>query len=140
MTLDRINAEANLLNRKLPKDVWRFQEMTTDHPYLVVAAKTNRGNLYTIRIELRDFPQSIPEAFVVKRLKDWQGNDIPFSAEMHFLGYKNGMSRICHYGNLSWTPGVSLYKVYIKCRLWLEMYEQHLATGNDIDYYLKHQQ
>ncbi|MCF0172895.1 MAG: hypothetical protein HUJ91_04095 [Bacteroidales bacterium] len=140
MTIDRLNAEANLLNRKLPQGLWRFMDMKTNQPYLVVAAKTNRGNIYTIRIELDSFPESIPNAYIVKRLRDREGNDIPVSGEMHFLGYNRGMSKICHYGALSWTPAVSLYKVYIKCRLWLEMYEQHLVTGKPIDYYLTHQQ
>ena len=61
------------------------------------------------------------------------------SASMHTLSSENGWTRICHYGCNSWTPNVSLYKVYIKCRLWLEMYETHLRTGKPIDYYLNHQ-
>ena len=34
---------------------------------------------------------------------------------------------------------VSIYKIYIKCRLWLEMYEAHLRTGKNIDFFLNHQ-
>ena len=140
MTIDRLNAEANLLNRKLPSGVWKFMDMKTATPYLVIAAKTNRGILYTIRIDLQNFPEEIPNAYIVKHLKDWQGNDIRMCAEMHFLGYQGNMSKICHYGYASWTPAVSLYKIYIKCRLWLEIYEMHLDTGPQIDHYLTHQQ
>ena len=61
------------------------------------------------------------------------------SATMHTLQSENGHTRICHYGPSSWTPNVSIYKIYVKCRLWLEMYEAHLRTGNNIDYYLNHQ-
>ncbi|MDY5596495.1 MAG: hypothetical protein SPG40_03225 [Kiritimatiellia bacterium] len=39
----------------------------------------------------------------------------------------------------SWTPGVSLYKIYIKCALWLNIYEVHLKTGKPMEYYLKRQ-
>ena len=37
------------------------------------------------------------------------------------------------------TPGVSLYKIYIKCALWLNIYEVHLKTGKPMEYYLKRQ-
>ena len=45
------------------------------------------------------------------------------------LASEHGWTRICHYGSESWTPGVSLYKIYIKCALWLNIYEVHLKTG-----------
>ena len=61
------------------------------------------------------------------------------SAAMHTLYAENNKTRICHYGSDSWNPYVSIYKIYIKCRLWLEIYELHLKTGNPLDYYLKHQ-
>ena len=73
-------------------------------------------------------------------LKNKMGVDLDSpSASMHTLTSENGWTRICHYGTNSWTPNVSLYKVYVKCRLWLEMYETQLRTGKNIDYYLNHQ-
>jgi hypothetical protein len=33
---------------------------------------------------------------------------------------------------------VSLYKILMKARLWLEAYEQHLRRGEPIDKYLSH--
>ena len=71
--------------------------------------------------------------------KDKDGNDLSgTSACMHTLSSEHGWTRICHYGYNDWTPAVSLFKVYVRCHLWLEMYEAHLQTGNPIDYYLKH--
>lgn len=136
----RLRAEKEVLRRKLPGYGYQFIDMNTSKPYIVLPAKTNRGNIYTIRIELDEFPNEIPKAFVTKMLKTQSGSPMNSpSAAMHTLTSEHGYTRICHYGNNSWTPMVSLYKIYIKCRLWLEMYELHLQTGNNMDYYLKHQ-
>lgn len=140
MKHSRYNAEQKVLSSKLPSNIYRFMDMDTADPYLVMAARTNRGNVYTLRIELDRFPESVPKVFVNKMLYDCNNDplDSP-SSSMHTLFSENGCTQICHYGGASWTNRVSLYKVYIKCRLWLEMYEAHLNTGEPIDYYLKHQ-
>ena len=105
-----------------------------------MAGRTNSGNIYTLRIELDAFPESVPKVFVTKMLYDKFGLPLDTgNAAMHVLRSENGCTQICHYSSSSWTNRVSLYKVYIKCRLWLEMYEAHLRTGEPIDYYLKHQ-
>lgn len=132
MTPERFEAEKRILGQFLPQNAYLFQD-----DLLLLAAKTNSGNIYTIWIELKDFPNK-PEAGVTKMLKDKDGNNLSYcSSDMHTLTTRHGGTTICHYGN-SWTPMVSLFKVYVKCRLWLEMYELHLETGKTIDYYLKH--
>ena len=115
-------------------------DMSTSCPYIVMAAKTNSGNVYTVRIDLANFPNSKPEAFVRKMLytKSGEAMNGP-SAAMHTLSTKYGFTQICHYADSAWTPMVSIYKVYVKCRLWLEMYDLHLKTGKNMDYYLNHQ-
>ena len=137
---ERYQAELMVL-RKLPANAYRFMNMNTSSPFVVMAARTNSGNVYTLRIELSAFPNNIPKAFVTKMLysKNGAALDSP-SAAMHTLDSEHGWTRICHYGSVAWNPYVSIYKVYVKCRLWLEMYELHLKTGKTIDYYLKHQQ
>ena len=141
MDKERLRAEQDVLSRKLPGHDYRFLDMETSKPYIVLPARTNRGNIYTIRIELDEFPNEIPKAFVTKMLKTKSGNPMSgCSASMHTLTSEHGYTRICHYGHSSWTPMVSIYKIYVKCRLWLEMYELHLQTGHDMDYYLNHQE
>ena len=141
MDKERLRAEQDVLSRKLPGYGYRFMDMETSKPYIVLPARTNRGNIYAIRIELDDFPNEIPKAFVTKMLKTKSGNPMSgCSASMHTLTSEHGYTRICHYGHSSWTPMVSIYKIYVKCRLWLEMYELHLQTGHDMDYYLNHQE
>ena len=141
MDKERLTAEQNLLSQKFPSNVFRFfNSDDLDKAYLRIGAKTNSGNVYTLHMDLSTFPTGQPKVFVTKMLKSRDGQDLNYvSAAMHTLRSENGWTRICHYGPHSWTPNVSLYKVYIKCRLWLEMYEAHLRTGNPIDYYLNHQ-
>jgi len=140
MTSERYALELSVLQEKLQPNLYRFMDMDKTTPYLVMAARTNRGNIYTLRIDLEDFPNYIPKVTVLNDLHDYRGKRLKeVSASMHTLGLHHGHIRICHYGGSSWTPRVSLYKVYVKCRLWLEMYEMHLKTGKNIDYYLGHQ-
>ena len=136
----RLSAEKKVLAFKLPPSSYKFMDMDTNNPYIVMAAKTNSGIIYTIRIDLVDFPNSKPEAFVRKMLQTKTGAPMSgASAAMHTLTSKYGFTQICHYADSAWTSMESIYKVYIKCRLWLEMYDLHLKTGKTMDYYLNHQ-
>ena len=141
MDKHRLIAEESLLARKFPSNVFRFfNKENAETTYLRIGAKTNSGNVYTLHIDLKDFPIEQPKVFVTKMLKSKSGQDLDSpSSAMHTLSSEHGWTRICHYGYNSWTPNVSLYKVYVKCRLWLEMYEAHLRTGHNLDYYLNHQ-
>ena len=140
MDSERFSLELQVLRQKLPPNLFRFRDLDTAWPYLVIGARTNRGNVYTLRIELENFPNGVPAVFVTRMLLDHNGNPLSdASATMHTLPSENGRTRLCHYGFDSWTPMVTLYKIYVKCRLWLEMYELHLQTGHNIDYYLNHQ-
>ena len=140
MNQDRYQAELRVLRSKLPENAFRFQGIGTSSPKVMLAARTNNGNIYTLTIELSNFPEDVPKVFVNKMLYTKDGDAMNgCSGSMHTLSSENNKTRICHYGSCSWTPNVSIYKVYIKCRLWLEMYELHLKTGKPMDYYLNHQ-
>ena len=143
MDRERYRAELMVLSNKLPVNAYRFFNMDAPYEtgqYLRIGARTNSGIVYTLHMDLAGFPASQPKVFVTRMLKDCHGNDMCYaSSAMHTLTSENGWTRICHYGASSWTPAVSLYKVYVKCRLWLEMYEAHLRTGHNIDYWLNHQ-
>ena len=141
MTSERFTAELSVLGSKLSSNLFRFRDMGTRNPNLVMAARTNRGTVYTLYFDLRGFPDSgPPKVFVTRMLRTRSGTEMSgASHSMHTLTSEHGWTRICHYGNTSWTPYVSLYKIYVRCRLWLEMYELHLQTGHDIAYYLNSQ-
>lgn len=138
MTRSRYNAELEGLRLSFgDSELFKFYDMDTDKPYLKMAALTNSKTLYTLRVDLDEFPESIPKVFVTKMLKSKDGRDLDFpSHEMHTLRSEHGYTRICHFGNTSWTPNVALNRVYLKCRVWLEAYEAHLQTGDYISDYL----
>lgn len=137
ITAGRYHAEVAALKLSLPDNMFKFFDMDTDNPYLKMVAITNSKNMYTIRVDLDQFPESIPKVFVTKMLKSKSGQDLNSpSHEMHTLSSEHGYTRICHYGNSSWRPDVALNKVYLKCRVWLEAYEAHLKTGKNLCEYL----
>ena len=141
ITRERLNLEKKVFqDQHLPSNTYVFKDMATSKPYVLMAARTNSGRVYTIRIDLDEFPNSVPKAFITRMLKTKTGEDMDgASGSMHTLTSEYGYTRICHYAPSAWTPNVSLLKVYIKCRLWLEMYELHLKNGKPMDYYLSHQ-
>ncbi len=140
MTTERLNLEKSVLRREMPLVQCVFKDMDTSAPYVLMPVKTKNRKVYTIRIDLAGFPNSLPPAFVTKMLRTKTGQLMDSaSSSMHTLSSEHGYTRICHYGFSSWNPMVSLFKVYVKCALWLNMYELHLITGNSMDYYLNHQ-
>lgn len=136
----RYEMEFQILKRKLPDGVWTFRDLNGHRPYLAMAVKTRSGTIYTLQIELANFPQAVPKVFVTEMLRDKDGNPMSEARHStHTLAAEHGWTRLCHYGPDSWTPNVSLYLIYIKCALWLNIYELHLKSGKTMEYYLKRQ-
>ncbi len=137
MSAGRFRSEVEALQLSLLPNMFKFFDMDSDKPYLKMVAITNSKNRYTLRVDLDEFPESIPKVFITKMLKSKFGDDLDQpSHEMHTLGSEHGYTRICNYGNKYWKPDVALNKVYLKCRVWLEAYEAHLQTGDNICDYL----
>lgn len=134
MDYQRYQAEVKVLTDKgVP---FRFFDLDRNLPYVLMAAKTNQGTVYKLRMDLDDFPYDKPFVSTTEVLYTKSGKPMTdCSGHMHCLSSPYGTG-ICHYGG-AWNPSISLYKVFIKCRLWLEMYELHLQTGMPIEYYLK---
>lgn len=129
----RLELEKQVLARKLPPNMYMFREMGTANAHLLIGARTNSKKVYTLKIMLDDFPHNVPEVYTTKTLLDRAGNPMQVSHENHCLGSSDKWTKLCHYPEDLWTPAVSLYKVFIKCRLWLEFYEAYLRTGRSID-------
>lgn len=107
---------------------------------------SNSGKKYTLWIPLENFPQAPPSCYVLEpTLLTYWGTlftDYQVSARMHTLspariGDKLCV-KICHYHDVVWTPEVTLYKVVMKARIWIEAYEKHVANGVEIDTLLGH--
>ena len=142
-TAERLHREQALLKTYFPA----FRIQFPDDPERVGAIgilTTNAGHEYGLWIPLGAFPNEPPGMFVVspKNLKNRRGKKLAkvgVNAVMHLLAPdEHGHPQICHHNDASWTPNVTLYKVVMKGRLWLEAYEMHKATGKDIDHYLPH--
>lgn len=119
----------------------RLFNLNTRNPYVLMPAITNRGRIYgnkpyTLRMDLNGFPINSPDVSTSRMLYTKGGKPLNKPQHgMHCLGTKHGGTLICHYGS-SWSPNVTLFKVFLKCRMWLEAYEEHLETGMKLDYYL----
>ena len=108
-----------------------------------VALATNAGGRYTLRINIpTDFPSSCPELLLVsasKPIRKRNGEPLPeVSNEYHTLGKTDGCYVLCHFRSKNWDANNTLYLVFLKGRLWLEAFENHLKTGYALDHYLKH--
>jgi hypothetical protein len=139
MTDERLNKEFATLKTVLKDKAFQFLDFNTAKPNLVVAQQTNSGRVYTIKIDLSDFPNNIPDVFITRPspLKTIAGNPmLEASHTMHTLCGENGCTKVCHYGPQDWSSNVSLYHVIIKIRFWLEAYETHLKTGEPLSNYL----
>ena len=123
----------------LEEKEFKFAGFNTDKPYLVVAQQTNSKKVYTVKIDLSCFPNDVPDAFIInpKPLLTRSGESmLSASHDMHTLSGADGCVQVCHYHPRDWHPGVSLYKVVMKIRIWLEAYEHHIKTGDPLSRYL----
>ena len=100
-----------------------------------VTLKTNNDNEYTLRIYVGNFPNAVPDMVVVRSpqpMPDWG-----LCGKNHTLNRRGGYLTICHYHPSRWTDRSSLYEVVMKGRVWLEAYEGHIRTGQDMNYFLR---
>jgi len=99
------------------------------------------GTYRLLLVAAADFPSSMPEAFLISPLllRDFHGQDllaISPSHGMHLLKPNGRFIRLCHYKPENWHPNVTLYKVVLKCLIWLVAYENHLQSGRLVTDYL----
>jgi len=143
MKNSRLKDEIHLLKQDGYSDnQFRFLNVGTDSECLMFAMRTNSGKAYTLKIEIpSDYPSSLPAVYITnpKPIKTKIGGSmLEASSDMHTLSGKDGCVRICHLSPYSWSPRKSLAQVVMKCRVWIEVYESHLITGELIGNILKH--
>ena len=136
---ERLVLEHRLLQHEGLTQFGVYHDRTRDR-YDVQGTQTNSRHAYDLWIPIpRGYPDARPPLYVVRP------NPLPMatggtvdalgtSHAMHTLspGPRN-MVQICHWRDDRWHAGITLDKVLIKGLLWLEAYEQHLATGRPID-------
>ena len=141
MDAERQNLEEQVIRHYMSNpNSFAWGNLGTTKPYLRIAARTNSGKVYVLRIELQNYPSSKPNAYVECMLTDCHGRPMnSASSANHTLSpHSNNWTQICHYHPDAWRPDMSIWMVYVRCVLWLNIYEQTLRTGRDMEYYLKH--
>ncbi|MFM6152808.1 MAG: hypothetical protein ACKO3K_14175 [Cuspidothrix sp.] len=139
----RLALEKEILYTYFPKFSW-INPIDSNNTRIEGEVKTNVGNVYKLRVYVpSDFPNSLPDMVVIYPypLKGYQGQDMKqheTSGSMHTLTPRDGYVKICHYRD--WLPNITLYKVVLKGRIWLEALEAHKRTGQPIDAFLSHMQ
>ena len=138
----RLVAEKKILDKYFPSCNW-IDPTNSSNTKIEVILKTDMGNTYKLRVYVpSDFPNSRPDMIVLSPcpLKGFLGKNMiecGTSSDMHTLDPDTyGRTQICHYRN--WRPELTLYKVVLKGRLWLEALEAHKRTGKPIDRFLPH--
>ena len=123
---------------------WRFAIAASDGAFhsLDCWIASQSGARYHIHFNLVGFPAALPRAYVKqpKPLLDSSGVAMTsVSAKQHVLGADSeGCTQICHYGSSQWHAKISLVKIVLRCKLWLDAYEQHLQTGQNLETWLPH--
>lgn len=113
--------------------------------YLWGEHRTNAGYSYHLWSPLpSDFPTGRPPVYVHSPNPLWGFgsartiNSYGISHAMHTL--ENGPNQevqICHWRSDRWHSGLTLNRVMLKTMLWLEAYEQHVATGANIESFVR---
>ena len=138
----RLAVEKQLLEKSFRGVQW-YDSTSKGATKVDVDFTTNVGGGYTLRLYVpADWPNSCPALAIARpsmRLKLRHGEDLPISSHAyHTYGLSDeGYQCLCHYHPSSWNPNNTMYLVFLKGRLWLEAYENHMKTGKSIDRYLK---
>jgi hypothetical protein len=143
MDAARLKIEETILERNFPR---RFAFLDREIPErfrLEIGLKTSSGNTYRLEIPLSvDYPNQVPPVYLTYPvpLRDFNGHSLALlspSHPMHLLKPRSDQAiQVCHYKAENWHPNVTLYKVVLKCYIWLEAFQQHLQTGKPLINYL----
>lgn len=102
-------------------------------------ATTNSGRNYHLFCTIPSgYPTQRPPLYITEPNPLLDYHRLPISRlnvshAMHTMEpHAAGWVQICHWRADRWHAGIVLQKVFLKGLLWLEAYEQHLATGRDL--------
>ena len=140
----RLGLEKDVLDTKLKNVTW-INPTLAGNTRVEWRVNTNNGKSYTLRVYLAcDFPNSYPILVVSSPSSPLPKNDRSLldstSGRDHVYDEHDGLTQICHFVKGKWTSENTIYQVLMKGRIWLEAYEIHLRTGEDLEKYLAHMQ
>jgi hypothetical protein len=116
-----------------------YHQPSDDSYYASGYATSNAGYRYGLWIPIpKGYPQQRPSMYVTEPHPLLMRDGTPLSSlgishKMHTLTpYSNGMVQICHWRDNRWRSNIVLQRVFLKGLIWIEAYEQHIATGRDL--------
>ena len=116
-----------------------YRDDTTGKYYVAGYTNSNSGRSYRLYISIpAGYPQQRPAMYITDpcplRMRDGSLiTALGVSHNMHTLApSENGMVQICHWREDRWHSNILLHKVILKGLIWIEAYEQHLATGQPL--------
>lgn len=116
-----------------------YHQSAYDTYYASGVANSSSGRGYHLWTPIPSgFPAQRPPLYIIDPhpLRMANGTSIStlgVSHAMHTLQpHENGYVQICHWRDARWHSGIVLQKVFLKAHIWIEAYEQHLATGRDL--------
>jgi len=98
-------------------------------------ATSNAGYQYRLYIPIpAGYPYARPPMYVTSPDPLLMHDRKPVSSlgvshMMHTLAPWGSWPQICHWRDTRWHSGILLQKVFLKGLIWIEAYEQHIATG-----------
>jgi hypothetical protein len=116
-----------------------YHHPTTDEYTASGTAFSNAGHSYYLYIPIPTaYPTQRPPLYLTEpcplRMADGVAiSTLGVSHRMHTLApHACGWLQICHWRDARWHSGIYLHQVFLKGLIWIEAYEQHLATGRDL--------
>jgi hypothetical protein len=116
-----------------------YYDQNNDNYYASGYASSSSSRQYRLYITIPSgYPYQRPMMYVTDPLPLLMSDGRKLTAlgvshYMHTLEPSgNGMVQICHWRDARWHSGILLHKVFLKGLLWIEAYEQHLATGRNL--------
>lgn len=134
----RIVLEYEILQREGFTQFTVYQDKAADTYYASGVTFSNAGNRYGLYISIPSgFPHQRPPLYITEPFPLLMADGNLISAlgvnhQMHTLAPLNGLVQICHWREARWHSGILLHKVFLKGLIWIEAYEQHLATGRPL--------
>ena len=116
-----------------------YRKESDDTYYASGYTLSQAGYRYALHISIPSgFPNQRPPMYLTEPcpllMRDGTlVSSLGVSHQMHTLAPSpNGMVQLCHWRDARWRSGIRLHQVFLKGILWIEAYEQHIATGRPL--------
>ena len=135
----RLVLEHQVLQREGFDQFSVYHDRSYDTYWASGLASANSGRQYKLHIPIPSgYPYQRPPMYVTSPypLRAFDGSlisSLGVSHQMHTLSPdSNGYVQICHWRDARWHSGIMLQKVFLKGLIWIEAFEQHVATGRPV--------